>query len=86
MLLTTPLGVSLSTGISFDIDGAGKQSLPFDVCDRNGCYASTPLSAELLSAMQAGQKLNISLQNIQKQVATIPLSLAGFTAAYNSVK
>jgi len=86
LLVTTPIGAWLPAGITIDVDGGAKQMLPFDVCDRDGCYASMPVSAEMLSAMQAGQKFNIAIQNTQKQVATIPLSLAGFTAAYTSVK
>jgi invasion protein IalB len=86
MLVTIPVGISLAAGVTIDVDGSAKQTLPVDACDRNGCYASMPVSADLLTAMQAGQKFNIAVQNTQKQVATIPLSLTGFTAAYNSVK
>ena len=86
LVITAPVGVSLRAGVTFDVDGGAKQTLPYEVCDRDGCYASVPLSAELLNALQAGQKLNIAVENPQKQVATIPLSLAGFTAAYNSVR
>lgn len=86
LLISAPVGVSLAQGVSFDVDGNGKQSLPFDICDPSSCYASTPLSAALLSAMQAGQKFNITVANEQKKTMTIPFSLAGFTASYNSVK
>jgi len=52
-------------------------------CDRNGCYAEVALAAEQLAALRAGQKLNVAFQNMNKQVITLPMSLVGFTAAFD---
>ena len=81
----TPSTPAATGGIGFDIDGASAQKLELQTCDRGGCYASGPLTAEVLSAMQNGQKLNIVFQNMQKQPITLPMSLIGFTAAYQKL-
>lgn len=84
--VSVPLGIYLGAGIGFNIDGAGAQQLELQTCDRNGCYASGAVSPEILTAMQNGQKLNILFQSMSKQVVTLEMSLAGFTATYQKLK
>lgn len=86
LLVSAPLGIYLGAGIGFNIDGAGAQQLDLQTCDRNGCYASGPVSPETLAAMQNGQKLNIVFQSMNKQAVTLEMSLVGFTATYQKLK
>jgi invasion protein IalB len=86
MLITVPLGLSLPGGVSYDIDGGAAQKLALETCDRSGCYASAQIVPEALAAMQKGQKLNVSFLSLNKQTVTLPMSLTGFTAAYNKTK
>lgn len=36
--------------------------------------------------MSKGQKLNIRFQNLNKQSITVPVSLVGFTSAYQNIR
>jgi invasion protein IalB len=86
MMVQAPLGPFLPAGIALDVDGAGPQKLDYQTCDANGCYAGSPVSDELLQAMFRGQKLNITIQALNKQPVKIPMELSGFTAAYRSIQ
>ena len=68
------------------VDANAPKALDLQTCDRTACYAETGLPAELVAAMQGGQKLNITFQNMQKQPVTLPMSLIGFTAAFDQAK
>lgn len=86
MIVTVPLGLYLGAGVSFDVDGANAQKLDLETCDRNGCYAQLALSEEQLAAFRGGQALDIVFQNLNRQPVKLPMSLVGFTAAYDKVK
>lgn len=86
MMLQAPLGPFLPGGLTLDIDGANSLKLDYQTCDANGCYAGAPVTDELLQAMFRGQKLNITMQALNKQPVKIPLDLTGFTAAYRNIQ
>ncbi|HEV7719516.1 MAG TPA: invasion associated locus B family protein [Arsenicitalea sp.] len=85
LLTSTPLGLFIPGGVNVDVDGTSPQKLDLQTCDRNGCLASLAISDGLLGAMQKGQKFNVSFQGMNKQMVTLPMSLAGFTAAYQKI-
>ena len=86
MMIQTPLGPFLPGGISIDVDNANTVKLDYQTCDAKGCYAGAPVSDEMLQSMFRGQKLNLTVQALNKQPIKIPLDLTGFTAAYRKVQ
>lgn len=86
MVVSVPLGIFLGAGVTFAIDTNAPQALELQACDRTACYAETALPDELITAMKGGEKLNITFQNMQKQPVTLPMSLVGFTAAFDQAK
>jgi invasion protein IalB len=86
MMITTPLGLSLAGGVVFNIDGGTPTTLPLQTCDNNGCYAGAPVSSELLAAMSRGTTLNVTFKNLSQQDISLPMSLIGFTAAYQKIQ
>ncbi|WP_245456051.1 invasion associated locus B family protein [Mesorhizobium sp. M7A.F.Ca.US.008.03.1.1] len=81
MLLALPHGLFLPSGASFQIDQGQKTTIAIQTSDQNGAYAATPLSADLVKAMKSGTNLNIGMESVTRKPVTIPVSLAGFTAA-----
>jgi invasion protein IalB len=81
MLLALPHGLFLPSGASFQIDQGQKTTIAIQTSDQNGAYAATPLSADLIKAMKSGTNLNIGMESVTRKPVTIPVSLAGFTAA-----
>jgi invasion protein IalB len=86
MVVSTPLGLYLPNGITFSIDGSAPSKLELQTCEQTGCIATLPVSEEALNAMSKGQKIDISFANMNRQTITLPLSLVGFTAAFQRIK
>lgn len=86
MIVTAPLGLYIPAGVAYNIDGGASQPLQLRTCERGGCIADVAISAETLTAMRNGQKLNIVFQNGPQRVVTLPMSLIGFTAAIDKAK
>ncbi len=86
MVVSTPLGLYLPNGITFSIDGGAANKLELQTCEQTGCIATFPVTEEALNAMTRGQKIDIAFANMNRQTITLPLSLVGFTAAYQRIK
>jgi len=86
MMLQAPFGPFLPAGIILDVDEADPLKLDFQTCDLQGCYAGGQVSEELLAAMFRGQHLNVAIQSLNKQPIKVPMSLIGFTAAYERIR
>lgn len=84
-MMMTAFGLRLADGVTLGIDGQGlTKALPFFTCLQAGCLVPLTLDEVALSAMRLGKSLEVTAVNSQSgQPVTIPLSLAGFTAAYN---
>ena len=85
-LFTLPLGVLLQPGIEFKGGTAEAMRIPFSVCVKNGCVAITKLEPATIKGMKAGTKGGVKFAAAQKQIIEIPVSLSGFTAAFNSLE
>ncbi|MCK5665217.1 MAG: invasion associated locus B family protein [Thiotrichaceae bacterium] len=86
MLLTMPLGVLLEPGLEFKGGTAKAMRLPFKVCVANGCVAMAMLDDATLKGMKAGSKGSVKFAVAKDKVIAIPISLSGFTSAFNSLK
>ncbi len=86
LMVQTALGLFLPAGVTLGVDGSDPVKFDLQTCDANGCYAGAPLSDELLSAMERGEKLNVAFQNLKKQTISVPLPLMGFAASYQKIQ
>lgn len=80
-----PLGVLLPQGLAIHVDDEPTMRAPFQQCTEGGCQAFFPMNEELVTALQGGKKGKIIFQDAAKQNISIPVSLNGFTAAYNKL-
>ncbi|OPY96396.1 invasion protein B [Bradyrhizobium sacchari] len=85
-LLQLPLGLNLPVGAKLQVDEGKTVDLQIQTCESRGCYASTPIAADLLSALKAGKQLKVSFQNMAKETIAIPVPLGDFAAAYDKIK
>jgi invasion protein IalB len=86
LLVRVPLGLSLESGVTLDVDGAKGRSLPLQTCDAGGCYAGAPLPADFLAALQKGDKLDIIFQSLEKAPLKLVMPLVGFSDAYAKIR
>jgi invasion protein IalB len=85
-LVQLPLGLNLQAGAKFQVDDGKAIDLPIQTCENRGCYASVPVSPEMLNALRSGKQLKIVFQDLAKETITIPMPLADFAAAYDKIK
>jgi invasion protein IalB len=85
-LVQLPLGLNLPAGAKLQVDDGKTIDLQIQTCENRGCYGSTPISPELLTALKSGKQLKVSFQNLAKESIGIPLPLADFGAAYEKIK
>lgn len=85
-LLQLPLGLNLPVGAKLQVDEGKTFDLQIQTCENRGCYASTPIAADLLAAFRTGKQLKVSFQNMAKETITIPMPLGDFAAAYDKIK
>lgn len=85
-LVQLPLGLSLPSGAKIQVDDGKVIDLQIQTCENKGCYASTPIASDVLTAMRSGKQLKVAFQNLTKETITIPMPLADFAAAYDKIK
>ncbi|MDP6692126.1 MAG: invasion associated locus B family protein [Alphaproteobacteria bacterium] len=86
VFLTLPLGVYLPGGLTMQIDDGETLRIPLEICLKNGCHTRMDLEGTLLKDLQAGQQATLIFFDAQQQQIVVPVSLAGFTAAYAALK
>ncbi len=85
-LVQLPLGINLPAGAKLQVDEGKVVDLQIQTCENRGCFASTPIVADLLAALKSGKQLKVSFQNLGKESITIPLPLTDFAPAYDKIK
>ena len=85
-VIQLPLGLNLPAGAKLQVDDGKVSDLQIQTCEQRGCYANSPITAEMLAAMKSGKQLKVSFQNLGKETITIPMPLADFAAAYEKIK
>ena len=66
MLLTFPLGILLSPGWSYQIDGGRRTVTPFEICNLSGCHSGVRLDADLVGRLKRGSRLIVSFRDAAK--------------------
>jgi invasion protein IalB len=85
-LVQLPLGLNLQAGAKFQVDDGKTVDLPVQTCENRGCYASVPISPEMLLALRSGKQLKVLFQDLAKETVAIPMTLTDFAAAYDKIK
>ena len=86
MRILVPIGVYLPLGIALEIDGAPVGRVPFIRCLPQICTAFAETTAETLTKMRKGANANFIIYEAPGVGLTLPVSLTGFTAAFNDLK
>jgi invasion protein IalB len=85
-LVQLPLGLNLPAGAKIQVDDGKTVDLQIQTCENRGCYASTSIAPEMLTALKSGKQLKVSFQDMAKETIAIPIPLADFAAAYDKIK
>jgi len=81
-----PLGVLLQRGIAIEIDSFKlSKRAPYTFCNGAGCFASIELDDKMVGLLKKGRKLIATFVDPNGREIAIPVSLNGFTAAFNAL-
>jgi len=86
LLLALPHGLFHPAGVELKIDGNKPSRLVIQTSDAKGAYAGTEMTDALAAAMKKGDKMTVTFQSAQRKSVSVPVTLRGFTAAYNKLK
>ncbi len=84
--ITTPLGTLLPEGMKVQIDAGEVSRLPFVFCSRIGCHIEVGITDKFLDAIKKGNKIKLTFLDLGGRSFEVPVSLSGFTKAYNSLQ
>lgn len=86
--ILTPLNVQLPEGLGLKIDDGPARSAPYVVCSQVGCLSRPPLTADLVDELKSGGRaefLTVIETREGKRIVVAPISLSGFTAAFDEL-
>jgi hypothetical protein len=73
----------LQPGLRVQIDDQPPTDVKYGICFPNACYAEVEVNDEFVTKLKAGGKLTITTLNQQAKPVNFPMTLAGFTKAYD---
>ncbi len=85
ILFALPHGLHLPNGVKLRVDQGKVITHPIQTSSNEGVYAATAMNDEFLNSLKMGNKLFVTVTSSNKQDVGIPVSLNGFTAAYNRI-
>lgn len=77
-----PTGRVIPAGVQMKVDDNAPQTLNYSVCFPDRCIAEAELTDELVNSMKRGSQLTVTSINFQRQANPVPITLSGFTDAY----
>ena len=85
--IVVPLETALQDRLTIQIDGGAAKQYPFSFCNRLGCYARIGFTDDDIAAYKRGAVANLVIKAIVNpgENVVLPLSLTGFTAAFENV-
>lgn len=86
MEVLVPLGVLLPAGIRIQIDSAEPTRAGYTVCGQGGCMLQQALPNRMIAALKRGAKATMTIVAPPNREIAVPISLSGFTAAYDALE
>lgn len=84
--VAAPLGVLLPAGLRMQVDEKKPRGAPFEVCGPSGCVVRQPMTKDFLDELRNGKEAKVTILAVPQTEVVVPISLSGFTKAYNSLE
>lgn len=85
LALALPHGLHFPSGANYKVDDQPAVPITLQTSDPNGVYTATPLGPKTIAAMKKGNAITITMFTRDQKQLSIPVSLVGFTAAFNKI-
>lgn len=83
ILAAVPPGLLLQPGVRVAVDQNTPANGKYSICFPNACYAELEINDAFFKGMQKGQNLIIQAMNQQAKTLNFPVSLGGFSKAFD---
>ncbi|WP_039018004.1 invasion associated locus B family protein [Halocynthiibacter namhaensis] len=86
-LIAVPLETHLPDGVKFSVDGSNPLGYQYTWCDAQGCFARVGFTQDIINRFKNGADAVVTIVPAiaPDQKLNLPMSLTGFTAAYNAM-
>ncbi len=86
LIMSVPLGVLLTTGISISIDKKKPLTAPFEVCTPEGCLSFIDMDEPALEHFLKGKVMTVRFMAAPGRPLELPVHLQGLAAALKGTK
>ena len=83
LITAVPPGMLLQPGLRVQVDDQPPTDVKYGICFPNACYAEIEVNDDFVGKLKAGGRLTITTLNQQAKPVNFPMTLAGFTKAYD---
>lgn len=83
-VVAVPVGMLLQPGMRAQVDNGEQFEIPYGVCFPNACYGELEINNDFVASLKKGNQLVITTMNAQAKPVSFPLTLSGFTKAFDS--
>lgn len=83
LITAVPPGMLLQPGLRVQIDEGTQQEMKYGICFPNACYGELEIDDAFIGKLKAGGRLTLTTLNQQAKPVNFPMTLAGFTKAYD---
>ncbi|MFD2232669.1 invasion associated locus B family protein [Phaeospirillum tilakii] len=81
LILSAPLGVMLTAGITLAIDGHKAVTAPFQICNNGGCLSVLDMDVAALDQFRQGKVLTVRYFAAEQKPIDLPVRLDGLDGA-----
>lgn len=85
LTLALPHGVDFLKGVEVVIDDKKAFTVPVQTSNAQGAFSNLPISDALLADLKSGSSMKFSFQSMSGQTFAVPISLIGFSTAYQKL-
>jgi len=83
LIAAVPPGMLIQPGIRVQIDTGKQSQIKYGICYANACYGELDIDDDFITSMKGGKQLIITALNQQAKGVSFPMTLAGFTKAFD---
>lgn len=83
LILSVPIGVLLPAGLRVQIDDAKPVAVAYTICFPTSCVARMEIDDAFIGKLKAGSKMVVSVLDAEQKAVGFPLTLSGFTKAFD---
>jgi invasion protein IalB len=86
LVLHTPLGVSLTQGVTLSVNDVVVAKLPFTSCQSTQCQATASLTSDVADAIAGAEKISVSFQRQSGDPVNVAASVRGLREAFAALQ